>query len=158
MYRDPNGTRDTIIEDGWKVVSTTVYNQAPCWSVLRFPEGATVDTLDAFFKAAPLGSEDRDEPAVNEMNFVLFSTSGVHGSYTTLEECEAELKLPEAEREQRDDGKEGPWPVRVTVLLIQPRIVGLRYGNLLVRNLEDVERLKKYRADSHAVIAQIGIP
>jgi hypothetical protein len=136
-------------KDGWRIVATTEFDQHPSWSVLQFPEDATVDLLDSFF----------GDGGPNEMNFLLFSTSGIHGSATTLEDCEEELKKPLSEREIRDDDDSGePWPVTVTVLLVQPRIIGLRYGNLTIRNLDDIERLKRYRAASHAVIAKIGMP
>ena len=57
------------------------------------------------------------EITIDEMNWLVLSTSGVHGSYTTLDE----LDLP-------DD---------ITFLVIQPRLVVLHYGNVTVRNEED---------------------
>jgi hypothetical protein len=89
------------------------------------PERA-MDALKAMFP----------EGEANEMNFVLFSTSGVHGSYTTIEEALAE------------DGD-------VTFLIVQPRIVCLRYGNVPV-TAENVNYLKKLRATSSNKARQIG--
>jgi hypothetical protein len=75
----------------------------------------------------------------DEMNFCLFSTSGVHGSYTTIEQAEGE-----------PDGE-------VTVLVVHPRTVTLRYGNVPV-TAESAPYLKALRASSWAVVALIGAP
>lgn len=75
----------------------------------------------------------------NFMNFVLFSTSGVHGSYQTIEEAASD-------KENAD----------VTFLIVQPRLVCLRYGNVTVTD-KNVEYLKKLRASSLAVMSKIGL-
>jgi len=80
--------------------------------------------------------------AANEMNFVLFSTSGVHGSYATIEDAMKD--------EPDDDGK---W--RVTFLIVQPRLVCMRYGNVRF-GAEDVLFLKSLRATSRRVASKIG--
>ena len=91
----------------------------------------------------------------NEMNFVLFSTSGVHGSYTTIEEIEASLEKygdkepPEGEEPDDWTGNE------LTVLIVQPRICCLRYGNIKVI-LEDIPYLKKLRSSSWNAAQKIG--
>lgn len=73
----------------------------------------------------------------DEMNFVVFSTSGTHGSYRTLEEEEAE-------------------PGRgVTFLVVQPRLVITRYGVVYPESLEDFFFLKKLRATSRE--AMLGV-
>lgn len=74
----------------------------------------------------------------DDMNFVLFSTSGVHGTYTTIEDIEVEI----AKGEERSD---------LTTLVLHPRIVCLRYGNVAVQTAEDIEFLKRLRASSAAV-------
>ena len=79
---------------------------------------------------------------VNEMNFVLFSTSGVHGSYMTIEDCEAVMGVPD---ECCD----------VTFLVVHPRLVCLRYGNIEVTK-DNAEWLKKLRASSWKIARQIG--
>lgn len=66
----------------------------------------TVDDLKGIF---PDGKAD-------EMNFVMLSTSGIHGSY-----CSISDRLTESEAD--DD-------MMITILIIQPRIVRMRYGNL----------------------------
>jgi hypothetical protein len=90
----------------------------------------------------------------NDLNIVLFSTSGVHGSYTTIEEIEAGLK------KYGDDFTGQEWPDdypgnELTVLIVQPRIVCLRYGNITVR-LADIPYLKKLRETSLAAVPKIG--
>jgi hypothetical protein len=101
-------------------------------------EGA-MDALRAMF---PDGKAD-------EMNAVLFSTSGVHGTYTTIEEVEATLKGEAEPDEQCHD---------VTYLIVHPRIVALRYGNCQPETQDDIDFLKKLRATSRAAFAQIGWP
>lgn len=81
------------------------------------------------------------EPVADEMNFVLFSTSGVHGSYCTIEDLERD---PE-------DGNE------VTVLVVHPRTVTLRYGAVPVTP-ESAPYLKALRQSSWDVVARIGAP
>lgn len=71
----------------------------------------------------------------NEYNFVLFSTSGVHGSHCTIEDCET-----------KDDVD------TVTILIIKPRIVQTNYGNCRPETPEDFEFLKKLRETSRAVV------
>jgi hypothetical protein len=76
----------------------------------------------------------------NDLNFVLFSTSGIHGSYCTIEDCEA--------GDVHD----------LTFLVIQPRIVALRYGNCEPKTPEDFAFLKKLRATSlQAIHATHGV-
>lgn len=74
----------------------------------------------------------------DELNFVLFSTSGIHGLYATIEECQAE-------------------GYSVTFLIVHPRLVCLRYGNVLPRNDEEWEFLKALRKSSHEVMSKIGL-
>ena len=100
------------------------------------------DGMHALRQLFPKGLAD-------EMNFVLFSTSGVHGMYTTIEEAEDELK------EGTDEDGEPVQP-SVTFLIMQPRIVCVRYGNCLPRTAEDFEFLKKLRHSSWAAVMKIG--
>ena len=83
----------------------------------------------------------------DELNFVLFSTSGIHGHYCTIEECEA-CVMGDSSAEIYD----------VTFLVVQPRVVAIRYGNCAPRTTEDFAFLKKLRATSHAAISSIGLP
>lgn len=90
----------------------------------------TLDELQYYFP----------EPVADEMNFCLFSTSGVHGSYCTIEDAEAD---PDIET--------------VTVLVVQPRRVFMAYGNVPVTP-ETVGYLKALRESSRAVLQRIGFP
>jgi hypothetical protein len=92
----------------------------------------------------------------NEMNLVFFSTSGVHGSYTTIGEVAAGL----ASHPDFDESEDEDWPDdyhgdEVTFLLVQPRIVSMTYGNLRV-SPEDVDWLYKLRASSWKAAQSIG--
>lgn len=93
-----------------------------------------------------------DGDRVNEMNFVLFSTSGVHGSYSTIEDAEREILTG-----KNEDGEPVRYPTTVTFLIVQPRICCLRYGNCQPRNAEDIAYLKVLREKSSwAVVSTIG--
>lgn len=83
--------------------------------------------------------------AADEMNFVLFSTSGVHGTYGTIEDIEV-------------DKSTGATQCRLTFLIVRPRIVALQYGNCIVESSDDLEFLRRLRESSHKVVAQIGMP
>ena len=75
----------------------------------------------------------------DSLNFVLFSTSGVHGTYQTIEEEEID-------------------PIgEVTFLIVHPRLVSLRYGNARPETPEDFSFLKKLRESSKSVVAKIGV-
>lgn len=95
-----------------------------------------IEALKAFF---PEGEAD-------EMNFVLFSTSGVHGTYTTIEDIEESLKLPIDDENRYTE---------LTIEIIQPRICCLRYGTMDVRS-EDIPFLKKLRQSSWDAVQKIG--
>jgi hypothetical protein len=81
------------------------------------------------------------------LNFVLFSTSGVHGTYTTIEDAENFIN---GIIEHPEDN------ARVTFLIIHPRIVGVRYGNCDPETMDDIRYLKALRATSHDAIRTIG--
>lgn len=88
------------------------------------------------------------EGEADELNFVLFSTSGVHGSYTTLEEVETDLR--------RGADEHGDKPIdEVIILVVCPRVVGMYYGHCRV-TLDNIEYLKKLRASSWAAVQEIG--
>lgn len=86
----------------------------------------------------------------DSMNFVLFSTSGVHGMYTTIEEAEAVWKNGGKD----EDGEDGC--ADVTFLIVQPRIVCLRYGNCQPKTQEDFDFLKHLRESSWEAVSGIG--
>lgn len=86
-----------------------------------------------------------DGEGCNDMNMVFLATSGIHGSYITLDDVQEWLEAhPGASFESWDGGEGGEeesWPT-VTFLLVQPRIVGMTYGNAVVRTLEEVAWLR----------------
>jgi hypothetical protein len=90
------------------------------------------------------------EGEADEFNLCLFSTSGIHGMYTTIEEAEVKWKKPEPD----EDGK--TWPPSVTFLIVQPRICTVRHGNCLPQTQDDFDFLKKLRASSWAEFLKIG--
>ena len=93
----------------------------------------------------------------NAMNFALFSTSGVHGSYTTIEDVEESLtKYGEDPDFKDEDGPDDYHGDTVTFLIVHPRIVCLRYGNAKV-TLADVPFLKALRASSLEAVSRIGM-
>jgi len=75
----------------------------------------------------------------NDLNMVMFSTSGVHGTYSTIEELEEAIKT-------NDEGYEGEY--WLTILVIHPRIVSMQYGSIEI-TLDDIDYLKKLRASSN---------
>lgn len=91
-------------------------------------EGMGMEALRTMF---PDGEADA-------LRFVLFSTSGVHGSYVTIEDSEA-TGLNE-----------------VTFVIVQPRVVAMRYGNVVPKSPEDYAYLKKLRQTSWDAVSKIG--
>jgi len=102
--------------------------------------GLTGDGMEALRQLFPDGE-------ANDMNFALFSTSGIHGTYCLIEAVEEDM--------QRDK-REGPRDV--TFVVIQPRIVCMRYGCAEPRTADDIAFLKKLRASSLRAVATIGVP
>jgi hypothetical protein len=89
----------------------------------------------------------RDSFEIDCMNFLMFSTSGVHGSYSTIEDIERSLGKKDEERED------------LTILLVQPRTVTLTYGVIDAAEItpDDIPLLKRLRAESFKVMLTIGI-
>jgi hypothetical protein len=108
----------------------------PYYSVLAL-EGDGMEALRQLFP----------EGEANELNAVLFSTSGVHGTYCLIEDVEEDMQ-----REVRDG------PRDVTFVVIQPRIVCMRYGNVEPRTADDIAFLKKLRGSSLRALATVGMP
>jgi hypothetical protein len=80
----------------------------------------------------------------NEINFVLFSTSGIHGSYATIEDAEIQWRNKEKKLEE------------VTFLVVQPRLVHMIYGNCIPESEDDFIFLKKLRQSSWDAVSGIG--
>jgi len=92
------------------------------------------------------------EAQANDLNFVLFSTSGVHGTYTTIEEAEQSLNGA-----VNEDGEEVCCG-EITFVIVHPRLVALRYGVCYPQTKDDIDYLKKLRESSHKTVLTIGIP
>ena len=110
------------------------------YSIIR--KLSEVDGMDALRAMFP-------DAEANELNFVLFSTSGVHGTYNTIEEAERSLA-----GEVDEDGDS--LCDEITFVIVHPRLVSLRYGVLNPKNQDDIEYLKRLRASSHKAVAGIG--
>jgi hypothetical protein len=91
----------------------------------------------------------------NEYNMVLFSTSGVHGTYLTIEEIESGLRKHGDDPQFNSDWPDDYHGNSLTVLIVHPRICTLRHGNVEV-TLADIPFLKKLRETSHRELAKIG--
>jgi len=90
-------------------------------------------------------------------NLVLFSTSGTHGAYDTIEKVASDLKTYGDDPMRFNEHEE---PVRnlhgmLTVTVLHPRTICMKYGRVRVR-LADVAWLKKLRASSWRALAEIG--
>lgn len=96
-----------------------------------------LDSIDELKKIFPKSECD-------ELNFILFSTSGIHGNYTTLEEIENSFNLGLS---KSDDN----YCDILTVLVIQPRLVSMIYGTIVIEK-EDISYLKKLRESSKNAI------
>lgn len=84
----------------------------------------SIGTVDAITDLVEVFGAD---PRPNAYQYLIGSTSGVHGSYTTLNEIEACYAGACDCEPDRHEGSQ--WRL-FTVLLIQPRLVRLRYGVL----------------------------
>jgi hypothetical protein len=109
------------------------------YSIMRKQQG--VDGMTALRGMFP-------DAVANEMNLVLFSTSGVHGTYNTIEEAEATINGTAEEDDQC---------TQVTFLVVHPRLVALRYGVCYPASADDIDYLKRLRASSHEQLAKIGM-
>lgn len=119
----------------WGNLSKTSNGEDPFYSVMKLT-GNGMQALREMFPDAKADGR----------NLVLFSTSGIHGTYNTIEEVEHHLLNPD------DEGH-----AHVTFLVLQPRIVCLRYGECTPENAGDIQFLKDLRASSHKALARIGM-
>lgn len=119
------------MSDPWRHVVSQPDGGA--WSISQC---LTPDGMQALREKFPDGKAD-------DLNFVLFSTSGVIGSYTTIEESEATFM-------------ESGARVAVTFVIVAPRIIRIEYGNCQPESAEDYAFLKRLRETSWAAVAGIG--
>ena len=100
------------------------------------------DGMNALRDVFPTGIAD-------EYNFCLFSTSGVHGTYNTIENC-----MKGVVKGGRDAW--GDYSTTVTFLVVHPRLCTIRFGNCMPKNEEDFEYLSRLRSSSWKVVQTIG--
>jgi hypothetical protein len=96
------------------------------------------------------------EGKANELNFCLFGTSGVHGSYGSVEGLKQSVEkygFDEIDDEKTVDLEDytTPW---ITFLVIHPRLVCLRYGNVRVTSMDDIAYLEKLRDSSAEAVKE----
>jgi len=120
------------------------------WRLARTPERlatdpyATVQTVDDGGLTMRALREIFPGGEANAGNFVLFSVGGTFGTTATLEEVEAEFQ------------KNGFTFDGLTFVVVQPRIVCLRYGRAYPENAEDFAFLKRLRVSSKEAMGRIG--
>lgn len=125
------------VQKVWKNLNKE-YPQCAHYSILTHHRD--VEGMDALRDMFP-------EPVADSMNVVLFSTSGIHGTYHTIEEAEQHIHAPTEETFGE-----------VTFLVLQPRLVALRYGCCNPKTQDDIDYLKRLRASSHKALSEIGTP
>ena len=104
------------------------------YSIFPYSAGEAMSMLKSVFPNAK----------ADELNFCLFSTGGVYGTYSTIEDAEIEISKGES--------------AEITFLVIHPRVVALRYGNVIAESQEDIDFLRRLRANSLKAVRGIGIP
>jgi len=120
----------------WENIDKTRRDELEHYSIMRLTEkGSGMEALRELFC-------DGD---ADELNFVLFSTSGIHGSYNTIEEAELFLQ-----------GKNPEGHLDITFLIVQPRFVALKYGICIPTSEDDINYLKKLRENSYSAVMGIG--
>lgn len=122
----------------WENIDQTRRDTAH-YSVMRMADG--IEGMDALRALFPDAQAD-------QLNLVLFSTSGIHGTYNTIENAERFLA----------NGDSSKGYGEVTFLIIHPRLVAMRYGVCNPETQDDIDYLKRLRASSHVVVATIGKP
>ena len=134
------------------------------WDSKHDKRGGHYNTFTCIKWGGPEEDYSHGMPALRELfpggeadseNFCLFSTSGVHGSYCTIEEEEhpSEDRLRDWESE-----REGPYQPRITFVVVQPRLVTLRYGICEPKTIDDFVFLKALRQSSWDAMQTIGAP
>jgi hypothetical protein len=122
------------------------------WRAIKSSVSSSAHYSIAEIKDSNLGMQGLRDMFLNgeadHLNFVLFSTSGVHGSYLTIEECE--------EHNLRPENQDNQDYYYLTFLIVHPRLVAIRYGTCIPITLDDFAFLKKLRETSYRVVTQIG--
>lgn len=109
---------------------SAVVSVTPAYEIGKLDAAGGMETLRRMFP----------DSKADDLNFCLFSTSGTHGSYLTIEDVAESIN--------------GGEPERLTVLVVQPRAVRMLYGEIDV-SLDDVPFLLALRESSRAVAGAI---
>lgn len=110
--------------------------------------------------AAPGGLEflkERFSRPPDDLNWVFFGTSGVHGTYTKANDI-ALLFDPEKQEEAMDVfGEDGEVPsdCNITFLIVMPRLVSMIYGNATLRSMEDVDFIRELAAKTMEAVSGV---
>lgn len=96
-------------------------SQASNGTITMWPhyKAITIETMTELRELFPTGK-------ANDLNWIFLSTSGIHGSYQSLDD----VFSADARIEAEEDGEK--YDPRITVLVIQPRLVVMRYGMIPV--------------------------
>lgn len=114
------------------------------------------DSKDSVSAIVTLRDWFKDDDSVNEMNFILFSTSGIHGSYRTLEDIAESTAKYGFDIDGHDEWPDDRvWP-EATFLLVQPRLVSMTFGNARIRDEDDLKWAFRVRELSSREAALIG--
>jgi hypothetical protein len=91
-----------------------------------WPHYKTIDSIKSIADLRELFPDGK----ADELNWCFLSTSGVHRSYHTLDD----MHIP--------DEDDGTFFRNVTVLVVHPRLVVLKYGHITVETDEDEKWLR----------------
>ena len=72
----------------------------------------------------------------DHLNWIIASTSGVHGTYHNLNELEMDWSFI-------TNNPNRNFERYITILVIHPRMVAMLYGEIYIRNLNDLKWLRK---------------
>ena len=125
------------------------YKEGHAWSILKIfkEKDQLIEEAEVIKSMKALRRFFFSKDGINQDNFILFSTSGVHGTYGTIEDAENPDPAEYTEEEI--------WSLEnqcVTFLIIQPRILCFRYGNVYPKTEDDFKYLKELRAASWKVM------
>ena len=137
-----------LLEKSCDLMENIHKEQGAHYSIWSVRKGKEMETLKLFF---PDGEAD-------EMNFILFSTSGIHGSYALIEDIKNSLNKYGDKNSEELYSLEDYQSPYLTGLIVQPRLVCMRYFGEMKVNLEDIPYLKKLRDSSFKAISKIGVP
>lgn len=128
-----------------------------------FDEQSRLHGYDGKYVTRPLPGDTLDEKwmclkaffendKADHMNMLMGSTSGIHGSYTTLDDLE--MPDPETAADNAESGFDMSHPEAFTFVVIQPRVCRLTYGTIGIRSIDDMNWLRNIITQSIAEFAE----